>query len=250
MKSFFTKLAVALVAVSTVGQARAQQPARVAPVRPLYSVQSNYSMGLLPGQYRYGHYPRHYGYGYHHASTAAEGYARGIAAMTYARGHYNRLTAEARAIQAEARARAISDAIDNRQKAAETYFAMRAANREAQAALRGPRATPATLARIARQAAPERLGPTELSSNTGEVSWPALLQSDEYVAYRTELDEAFVQRASLGMITAEDRTSARQAAKAMLAELKKHVREVGPMEYAAARRFIESLSYEAQLPVS
>lgn len=39
-------------------------------------------------------------------------------------------------------------------------------------------------------------------------------------------------------------------AKAMLAELKKHVREADPMEYVTARRFIESLAYEAEFTVS
>ena len=233
MKNLFAKLAVVLVALGTVGAAQAQQP--------------SYSLGLFPSH----SYPQqHYGYGYHHASTAAEGYARGIAAMTNARGHYNRLTAEATAIYAEARARAIKNRIENRQQAAETYFAMRKANQEARAALRGPRPTPEALARFAKQAAPKRLGPAELSTITGKVSWPALLRSKQYATYRMELEYAFAQRVNTGMIAAEDQVKVRRTAKAMLAELKKSVREVDPMQYAPARRFVKSLSYEAQLPVS
>ena len=43
---------------------------------------------------------------------------------------------------------------------------------------------------------------------------------------------------------------ATQASDAMLEQLKKHVREVDPLDYTIARRFIQSLALEAELPVS
>jgi hypothetical protein len=240
MRTLFIQLVAGLVASAALAaDAQAQVPARVTRVQPLYNVDSNYSYGLRPRYYLPN--PNYY---WHRATTPAEGYARGIAAMTYAQGQYNRLTAAARVTHAEA----VRREIENREMAAETYFAMRQANREARAAERGPSPTSADLARWAEQAKPDRLSPSQLTPNTGEVSWPALLQADEFAAFRAELEETFAERAANGRIAAEERDQAQQTTKAMLEGLKKLVREVHPNDYIEARRFLKSLAYEAQLP--
>jgi hypothetical protein len=241
MKTPLMQLAAVLVALAVQADARAQGvPVRVAGVQPLHSVQSSYWLGLRP------YWPASYGPWYHHSSTPAEGYLRGLAASIYAQGVYNRLTAEARVVHAEAERREI----ENREVSAETYFAMRAANREARAAERGPRATAADLARFAEQARPDRPSPGELSTTTGEVFWPLLLQGDEYAAARAELEAFFGTRAAHGETSPADQAKVAQAARVMLNELKKAVRKVNPMDYTAARRFIKSLAYEATLPTS
>jgi hypothetical protein len=182
---------------------------------------------------------------YHSGGTVAGSYMRGAASMIYAQGAYNRLTAEARAISAEAQSREI----ENRQQAASTYFAMREANRQARAEERGPRASAEDLARFAREARPDRLAANELDPDSGRISWPALLQDDRFSALRHELEYAFTQRAISGAIGAQQQARVRQVAAGMLDELRGYVRQVGPMEYTTARAFIESLAYEAQLPV-
>lgn len=241
MKTLSIQLAAALVALATLAtDAPAQVPAGVTQVRPLYNVQSSYGYGLRP------HYVAPYPHGYWRgAATVAGSYARGLAALTYAQGQYNVLTAEARAIHAEARAREI----ENHELATQTYFAMRQTNREARAAERGPRASAAEIARRAEQAAPDRLSSSQLGADTGKVSWPALLQADQFAAFRAELEKTFSERAANGRITAEGREQTQQTANALLAELKRYVRQVPPSDYIEARRFIESLSHEAQLPV-
>jgi len=182
---------------------------------------------------------------YHHAATAAGNYMRGMASMIHAQGAYNRMTAEARAIGAEAHSREI----ENRRQAAATYFAMREANSQARAAERGPRPAAEDLARLAREGGPDRLAADQLDPQNGQISWPALLQDDRFSGHRSELQYAFTQRTANGTIDAQQQARVRQATTAMLAELRGHVRQISPMEYTATRTFIQSLAYEAQLPV-
>ena len=190
---------------------------------------------------RYAHAPYHY----HHGGTAAGSYMRGAASLTYAQGAYNRMTAEARAIAAEAR----SKEIENHKQAADTYFAMRKANREARAEERGPRPSAEDLSRMAREARPDRLAANQLDPDSGRISWPALLQDDRFSGFRNDLEYAFTQRAANGSIGAEQQIRVRQTTNTMLSELRGYVRQVSPMEYTTARAFIQSLAYEAQLPI-
>ena len=238
MKTLLIPVVAALAALAGQTEAQAQPHARAVSVSPAYGYQSNY-----------GTWPRHgglYHHGWrHHASTAAEGYSRGVAAVIYAQGAYNRMTAEAMILAEDARSRNIA----NREQATATYFAMRDANRQARAEERGPRPSAEQLARLARQATPERLAANELNAATGRISWPALLQEAQFTSYRMELEYALAQRAANGRIGAQESARAQQAARAMLAELKKDVREVHPMEYTTARQFIESLAYETRLTI-
>jgi len=245
MKTRSITLAVLIVLFVVLATAQAQQlgPAvKLAKVAAGPTTHWNYYPHVGP---RMPHviYPYYRRY---HASTAAESYARGIAAMTWAQGHYNRLTAEARLTNTESYRREL----DNHKKKIDTFYAAREMNRAARAAERGPRVTREDLVRYAKTATPERLSPEELDGTTGRVSWPALLQSDEFTPFRAELDRLFAERAANGSFHTQDRVKVEQTAGAMLAELKTHVREVSPMDYTRARRFIESLAYEAQLPVS
>jgi len=196
----------------------------------------------------YNHHPC-YGGGaiwHHHASTAAEGYARGLAAMLYAQGVYNRMTAEARI----AHAQAYAHELENRQRQVETYFNVRATNRQAQAAERGPRPTSEQLAKLARQSAPERLSHQQLDPDTGRIYWPAALMAAKYAEARAQLEQVFSYRAATGSIDAEVQQQVQQTTELMLAELKSDIRRISPMEYCQARSFLGSLAREAQIPVA
>jgi len=239
MRALSTLGAALILVLATQAETLAQPPARVGQVRPLLSVQS--LGGLQPFPYFIPN-PNYYRY---RAATAAESYARGLAAATYARGQYNLLSAQARLVHADAYGQEIA----NHELAAQTYFAMREANREARAAKRGPRATQVDLVRFAAQAKPDRLSPSELS-NAGKISWPMLLQADEFVAFRAELEKVFAQRAANRGIGLEDHVKVSETAKVMLEVLKMYAGGVDPMDYVAARRFIESLAYEARQPIS
>ncbi len=245
MKTLPISLVAVFMVAATFAQAQAQHvvPVRRVGLHPvnLHNVQPYTPRVIHPGYVG----PQWRGYHYH-ASMAAEGYARGIAAMTRAQGEYNRLTAEANIANAEAHRREI----ENKHQATATYFALRDANQAARAAERKPRSTPNDLARRAAQAKPDRLSPSELSVATGDVSWPTVLMADEFAPFRAEVEKLFNQRAADGQITTEHQAKVQESTKTMLLELKKHIREVSPMDYTMARQFIESLAYEARLPLS
>jgi len=171
-------------------------------------------------------------YGYHGPSTPASAYARGLAAMTRAAGQYNLLSSQARIARAEAR----RYELENQLQAMETYFKMRLRNREYRALLRGPRPTLDDLKRYAAAGRPERLSPSELDSVTGDISWPILLRDDRYADYRARLEALFAERAASAQLS----TSAYP--------LEKRVARVPQMDYIAAKRFIQSLAYEARQP--
>jgi hypothetical protein len=181
---------------------------------------------------------------YHHASTAAEGALRGMASVARSAGSYNLQTSQAAINMTEAQ----RNYIQNRDEATNTYFQMRAANKEYRAQERGPRPTAEALVRYAQAGKPERLSPSDLDTVAGTISWPPLLQADRYAASRSKLDKLFAKRVDQGVISYEDQREIAEATKAMLAELKGQVREVPQMDYIAAKRFIESLAYEAKIP--
>ena len=230
MRSLATPLFALLMAAITQTDLQAQPATVSTTYRPVYGLRARYVPTPLY---------------YHHGGTAAGSYMRGMASLTYAQGAYNRMTAEARAIAAEAQ----SKEIENRQQAATTYFAMREENRRARAEERGPRPSAEDLARLAREGRPDQLAANQLDPDSGRISWPALLQDDRFSGYRNELEYAFTQRAANGAIGAQQQARVQQVTTAMLGELRGYIRQVSPMEYTTARAFIQSLAYEAQLPV-
>jgi len=182
---------------------------------------------------------------HHHASTAAEGYARGVAAVLYAQGAYNRLSAEARVIHSQAYAQEL----ENRQRAVDTFFNVRATNRRARAAERGDRPTFEELAKLAKDSAPPRLDDDRLDPASGQIDWPAALREGQFAAYRARLEQFFAYRAARGKFDSAQQRQVRELTDAMLVQLKDNIRQLSPMEYAEARGFLNSLAYEAQLPV-
>ena len=242
MKTFWIQLVtVSATFAVCANDVQAQPPARVSSVPPLHNVQSQHSHAYPQSYYglpRLGHHG-------HYASTVAGSYARGIAEMTDAAGRYNRLTAEARAIHAEAQLREI----ENHETYVRTYFAVKRINRQAVASMRSPRLSSAEIARRAKEALPDRLSPGQLDGLTGEVSWPVLLQADEFAALRAELEKAFAERAASRRLEVAKQTAARQTTDAMLGQLKRFVHDVHPNDYTEAKRFIRSLAYEVRLSV-
>jgi hypothetical protein len=185
-------------------------------------------------------------YGYYGAATPASAYARGLAAMTRAAGEYNLLSSRARVAHAEAR----RYELENKLRATEVYFKMRLMNREYRALLRGPRPTLDDLKRYAAAGRPERLSPSELDSVTGEISWPILLRDDRYADYRTRLEDLFAERAAAAELSTSTYLNIHRTTKAFLKELERRVARVPQMDYISAKRFLQSLVYEARQPTS
>ncbi len=178
------------------------------------------------------------------ATTPGQGLSYGLARIVEAEAEYNSKTAEAAINYTEVERREI----DNFQKWTETYFEMRRLNREMRAAERGKRPTEADFFRYAQIGKPHRLSPSDLDAITGELSWPLLLRAPEWANYRAALNRVFSQRASNGVIDAPAYLEVYQLASAMRDELRQRIRDVPAYDYVVARRFLESVAYEARLP--
>jgi len=175
------------------------------------------------------------------AATAGESYARGISDMVRSAGQANLANSQA----AENWEAARSAYFDNRIQATQTYFEMRAMNRAYRAAERGPRPTSEELYRLAKEAAPPRLGPSELDPVYGRLRWPLALTDPIFDQQRAELDQLFSARA-VGQVTARTNAEITTACQAMMGTLKNHIKDFTSTDYMQARSFLTSLMAEPQ----
>jgi hypothetical protein len=183
--------------------------------------------------------------GGYHASTAAEGAATGMSNVVRAQGEAS-LNRSAAAINYTV---AQSNEIQNRAAYTSTYFQMRQENRQARAAERRPRATMEELVRYAQAGKPKPLSPGEMDKVTGTVRWPLALQVDGFAKQRAELEKIVAGRASTGTLSPADYMKVRQLTSTMLDDLKSKIRDIPPEQYTLAKRFLESLAYEATRPL-
>jgi hypothetical protein len=184
--------------------------------------------------------PPPYGYGYGSGGgTVAGNNMNGMANMISAKGSYNVQTSEAAINMTQAQ----SNEIKNRQEYTNAYFDMRATNRAATAAERGPRPTAQQLARVAAQGAPKPISPGDLNPVTGQLSWPDLLQDDQFKQARADVEKLVAKQVSQGRLGYVDQKEARVTVNSMFADLKAEVKDVPPQDYVESRTFLRSLVY-------
>jgi len=194
---------------------------------------------------------RHYG-GYpggavgYRASTAAEGRLRGMADVVRSAGQANLDNSAAAINYSEAR----RNQIDNRRAWTETYFEMRRTNKAYRDAARTPRASMEDLVRYAQAGKPKQLSPGELDPVSGSINWPILLRTDGFADDRAKLEATFGRRASHSAIDPETYMTIKQTTEDMLADLKAQIRKVPADQYMVAKRFLESLAFEASQPAT
>ena len=204
-------------------------------------VTSGGSQVVVPGRSAAHDYP----WGYDRSSTPSEGYGRGLGAVIRAQGEYNLNTSAAvvNLTQAE------QLEIENQKRWTQAYFEIRDMNRQAfEADVKRHRSTPEEWIRFAQAGKPKRLSPSQLDIVTGEIHWPILLTAQQYSQQRVELAKAFSDRAYHGVMGAETFLKVLQLTEDLLATLKSRVRDLPSDQYVAAKRFIESLAYEASQP--
>jgi hypothetical protein len=178
-------------------------------------------------------------------STAAGSYLTGLGNAIRAQGQYN-LDTSAAAINLEEAARRD---IENRKLWTETFFEKRRINQAYRDAQRRPPPEPETWVRLAQQAAPSRLSPSELDPVTGRIHWPIGLTGPEFQADRDRLDQMFADRAlAHGAIGASGTAAIQSAVNQMMDNLRSRIREFDTSQYSAARNFLTSLSHEARHP--
>ena len=188
------------------------------------------------------------GYGYNrggYASTAAQAAAYGMSEMMRAQGYENLKNSEAARNWEDAK----TQEIQNRLRWTETYFEMRKVNREAKAAEQGPPVTQEQAIRMAKMAAPPRLGSTQLDPVTGHVEYPPVLMDDIYTDYRKQLDRFFADRAAAGgSVQFSEMREFQSNVSKFIDVLKQNVKNYPAGDYGRARTFLDSLAHEARMP--
>lgn len=179
-----------------------------------------------------------YSGGDYHASTAEEGIANGFANIVRSAGQANLSNAQA-ASEAE---RARQAYIQNRALATQTYFDMRRMNAQYRNETRRKPLSQEQYIRLAKEAAPDRLSPSDLDPFSGKIQWPQQLQSDTYAKHREQLESLYQQRARGNLQTYQD---IKLACANFNAALKANLNSMSPMDFVRAKNFIDSLGYEA-----
>lgn len=185
------------------------------------------------------------GYGWWgEAGTPQSSAARGLADVIRSQGQYNALTGQGLVSLSQAQ----RQFIENRKAGVENYFAVREINREMRAKERGRRGTYEDWVRYAQAGAPARLSPGELDHVSGRISWPVLLRSDKFANSRGELEKLFAFRAVSGQLSTDEFLRIDELTRGLADQLQTRVASLPPQEYVRAKRFVQSLSYEAMLP--
>jgi hypothetical protein len=192
--------------------------------------------------------PVELGFTQHHSSTAAEGFMRGEAAVIQAQGNYELATSQASILFEQSRALNR----ENDLKQTQALLAQQDMWREGRQAEREYRDAQLEEGRaklINRRATvlhqTYKLSPTELNMVTGEINWPAALQTAKYQRARERMQELFRQYVSYGdpqpAVVAEITRGTNAMAKALRRDISKLPRE----DYFAAQKFLLGLKLEA-----
>jgi len=234
---------VAAIAVNAGAQNQKPDPLKGAPRAPSSGGQPWSIVTTQPSYPSYGGYGGWGGGWGGGGGTVAGDYLQGMASAVRAAGDYNLSTSQAYVNLEEAKRRDIV----NRQAWTDAYFEMRRTNAAYRQVERGPKGTPDEWVRYAKEAAPARLSPGELDSVSGEINWPRILQRPEFKDGRDELERLYSHRAERGgSIGPGTYTEIQSSIAAMTDFLKSNIKKYPPNEYLDAKKFLESLAYEAR----
>jgi hypothetical protein len=135
-----------------------------------------------------------------------------------------------------------SRAIENSVKATATFYEKRKLAEAYQGLSAGQRPTREDLVRYSKTG----LSAVHLDAQ-GNIQWPELFLRAEFAEYRPQVDYVFSQRnAQPSDVGSDINRSARLALGQMRRRLRPLMSELSPPEYAAARRFLDSLTLELQ----
>jgi hypothetical protein len=134
-------------------------------------------------------------------------------------------------------------------KAAENFYAKKKMSAEYRSAKQPKRMPLEKLQQLTRKNAPARLTAAEITPVSSRIRWPQLLCGERFAQTRTEIDRLFAERTpdngGLGSRACDAIEKAVAQMKTLLAQ---QVRAVNPMEYLAAKKFLEGLILEARSP--
>lgn len=178
-----------------------------------------------------------------HASTAAEGFLNGQANYIQAAGQANYFNSVAAVNYEEARGKAI----DNYKKYVTTYHETRLYNKEMRDRYAKKPLTREQLDRINTSSLPEPLTTQQYDRTSGKVTWPHILRTAEYEAFRSRIDELIFARSPEN--DGDGSPFQREVASlvdAMRMLLRNNIYNVTDSQYSDARAFLRSLDYEVK----
>jgi hypothetical protein len=140
-----------------------------------------------------------------------------------------------------------SMAIDNHRKEVDTFFALREAHDQRRAAERVERLARRD-ARIAHQQPKTavRLGPGEFDPATGQLAWPSGLEGETLAAHRDRI-ESLLHPQSPELRAAD---LVLDEVRQLREQLETQVAQLRPMEWIAAKQFLDRLAGEVGFPAS
>ena len=142
-----------------------------------------------------------------------------------------------------------SAALDNNLKAAKTFYEKRKLHAEHKSQNTRKRPTQKDVTRYSQASAPVRPASYELEPARGTIYWPDVLLEEEFADCRIRLDGLFGQR-KVGASVSGSNVSRQvlTATTQMREKLRSKIRQMTPVEYMAARKFLESLAHEVRFP--
>lgn len=200
------------------------------------------STGYLSGHQGQSHYGFG-GSGYYRSSSVAEGYLTGWGRYVHALGTYN-LNSSLAAINLQEARRL---AIENRQQAVTSYFELRQRNQNFRDMNRKPRLTMEELARVNKAMIPDRLSTQQFEPATRTIFWPASLKGPDFAEERLAIEQEFAKRGEVPTgIGSDNHLEIREAAASIRGKLSEQIAEMRPEDYIAAKKFLDSVTYESR----
>lgn len=181
--------------------------------------------------------------GYAAIAKAGAEWISAKAEMIKARAEAN--LSNAKAIQTMEQTRTV--ALDNELKEATTFYEKKKLYDAYQTLSVNDRPTAEDLMRYSKMARPERPSNYQLEPVRGTIRWPGIFQRDEFLETRVQLDYLFAQRKAGDCgLGSENCRQIKEATETMREALRLLIDEMTPAEYMAARRFVDTLAYEAE----
>lgn len=170
----------------------------------------------------------------------------GEAAYIKSLGQYQVMNAQANVLNQQA----FAAYLQNRKNYAQTYFDLKRMHQSwvAEQNAKHPRATPEQLVAISRATTPKRLAPNQFDRDTGKLSWPGALQSESFAIERSRLGQIVAYRtAHSNEELKSQQEEVRRLTHHMRDELISHIKELRPMDFVAAKKFLDSLAHDDRL---
>lgn len=180
--------------------------------------------------------------------TVAQGYGEGLSQVIRARGQAEKDNAQAQLTWQEVR----SKNIENNEKAADAYWAMKERYQQRRETERQQNAERAARNRAQLESAGNSsrmrgLGPDGFDPVTGKINWPLALQAPEFEEYRAKLDQLFEHRTLIGDAAGpEIRQEILATTNAMRDALRQQITSMASEDYIDARKFIDGLAFEGR----